>query len=82
MSKHPLNCIQWVQDSTHLTTLHQAASESVVFMLLPVETVAAKDMDVSMAEVLEEDVEEEVNEVEEDTSKEVGDGEVVHMKMD
>ena len=42
---------------------HQAASESVVFMMLAVETVAAEEVDVSISEVAEEDVEKEVNKV-------------------
>ena len=48
-----------------MSTLHRTASESVVFMMLVVETVAAEEVDVSMAEVLEEYMEEEVVEVEE-----------------
>ena len=60
-----------MQDSIHLPTLHRATSESVVFIMLSVETVAEEEVDVSMSEVVTEDVEEEVNEVEEDTSKEV-----------
>ena len=74
MSNHPLTCLQWLQDSIRIPTLHEAASESVVFMLLEVEIVAAEEVDVSMEEVMEEDVEEEVDEVEEDTSKEVVEG--------
>ena len=38
-------------------------------------------MDVSMAEVVAEDVEEEVDKVEEDTSKEAMEGSASHMKM-
>ena len=64
-----------------MLTLHQAASESVVFMLLDVETVAAEEVDVSMTEVVAEDVEEEVDEVEEDTHKEVVEGAAAHMKI-
>ena len=37
-------------------------------MLLSVETVAEEDVDFSMSEVVAEDVEEELDEVEEDTS--------------
>ena len=51
-------------------------------MLLVVKTVAAEEVDVSMEEVMSEDMEEEVYEVEEDTSKEVVEGEEVHMKME
>ena len=51
-------------------------------MLLDVETVAVEELDVSMAEVVEEDVEEEVDELEEDTSKEVVEGAEAHMKME
>ena len=40
-SKHSLTCLQWLKDSIRLPTLHQGASESVVFVLLFVETVAA-----------------------------------------
>ena len=65
-----------------MTTLHQAASESVVFILLAVETAAAEEVDVSMSEVAAEDVEEEVDESEEDTSKELVEGAAVHMKME
>ena len=64
-----------------MPTLHQAASESVVFMLLAVETVVEEEVDGSLAEVVEEDVEEEVDEVEDDTSKEVVEGAAAHMKM-
>ena len=45
-SKHPLTCLQWLQDSINLPTLHQAASESVIFMLLDVETVSEEEVDV------------------------------------
>ena len=65
MSNNPPTCLQWLQDSIHLPTLHQAVSEGVVFMLLAVETVAAEEVDISMAEVVSEDVEEEVDEVDE-----------------
>ena len=51
-------------------------------MLLAVETVAAEEVDVSMSEVVSEDVEEEVDEGEEDTSKEVVEGTAAHMKME
>ena len=60
-----------MQESIHLTALHQATSEIVVFMLLDMETVAAGEVDVSMAEVVAKYAEEEVDELEEDTSKEV-----------
>ena len=50
-------------------------------MLLAVETVASEEVDVSMAEVVAEDVEEEVDKVEEDTSKEAMEGSASHMKM-
>ena len=55
---HPLTCIHWLQDSIHLPTLRQTVSESVVFMLLAVETVAEEGVGVSMTDVLEEDVDE------------------------
>ena len=64
-----------------MPTLHQDASESVEFMLLAVETVTAKEVEVSMTEVAAEDVEEDVNEVEQDTSKEVVEGAAAHMRM-
>ena len=51
-------------------------------MLLAVETVAAKEANVSMAEVMVEDVEEYVDKVEEDTSNEVAEGAAAHMKME
>ena len=82
MSKHPLTCLKWLQDSVHLLTLHQAASDSVVFILLALETVAAEEVEVSMEEVVAEDVEEEVYKVEEETSKEVLEGATAHMKME
>ena len=44
-SKHTLTCLQWFQDSTHLPTLNQADSKSVVFMLMDVETVAAEEVE-------------------------------------
>ena len=59
-----------MQDSIHLPAVHQAASESVVFMLLAVETVASEEVDVSMSEVVTKGMEEEVDKVEEDMSKE------------
>ena len=59
-SKHPLTCIQWLQDSIHMKTLNQAASESVVFLMLAVYTVATEEVVISMSEVAEENVEEEV----------------------
>ena len=43
-------------------------------MILAVDTVAAEEVDVSMEDFSAEDVEEEVEEVEEDTSKEVVEG--------
>ena len=45
-------------------TLHKAASESVIFMLLAMETVEAEEVYISISEVAAEDVEEEVDEVE------------------
>ena len=42
----------------------------------------AKDLDVSMTEVVAETVEEEVDEVEEDTSKEFVEGAAANMKME
>ena len=54
--------------------LHQAASEIIVFMLMAVETFLAEFLDVSMAAVVAEDMEEEVEEVEDYTSKEVVEG--------
>ena len=71
-----------MQDSIHLTTLHQSASKSVVFMLLAVETVAVEEVDVSMAEVAAEDTEEEVDKVEEDTAEEVVEEAAEHIKME
>ena len=71
MSKHTLTCLQWLQYSIYLPTLYQAASESVVFILLSMETVAAEEVDFSMSEVVAEDVEEDLDEVEEDTSNDV-----------
>ena len=50
-------------------------------MLLAVKIVSKEEVDVSMAEVVSEDMEEEVGEVEEDTSKEVVEGAAVHIKM-
>ena len=81
-SKHPLTCLQWLKDSIRLPTLHQADSESVVFMLLAVNTMAEEEVDLLMAEVLVEDVEEDVDEVEEDTYKDVSEGAAAHMKME
>ena len=63
MSKNPLTCLQWLQDSIHLPNLLKAASESVVFMLLSVETMAAEEVEVSMVEDVTEDVAEDVEEV-------------------
>ena len=54
-----------------MPTLRQAASESVVLILLDVDTMAAEEVDVSMVEVVAEDVEENVDEVEEYTYNEV-----------
>ena len=51
-------------------------------MLISVETVAAEEVDVSMEEVVKEDVEEEVDKVKEDTSKEIVEGAAAHMKME
>ena len=51
-------------------------------MLLAMETVLAEEVDVSMADVVAEDVEEEVDEVDEETPKEVVGGAAVHMKME
>ena len=45
------------------------------------ETVAAEEVDVSMAEIVSEDVDEEVDEVEEDMYKEVMEGAAAHMKI-
>ena len=45
------------------------------------ETVAEEDVDVSMSEVVTEDVEEEVDEVEEDAYKEVVEGAAAHMRI-
>ena len=50
-------------------------------MLLAVKTVSTEEVDVSISEVVSEDMEEEVGEVEEDTSKEVVEGAAVHIKM-
>ena len=65
-----------------MITVCQAASESVVFFILAVETVAAEEVDVSMAEVAAEDVEEEVDEVEEYTAEEVVEEAAAHIKME
>ena len=51
-------------------------------MLLDVETVTAEEVDISIAEVASEDMEEEVDEVEEDTSNEVVEGAAAHIKME
>ena len=51
-------------------------------MLLNVETVAALEVGVSMAEVAAEDMKEEVNELEEDTSKDFMEEAEAHMKME
>ena len=48
-------------------------------MLLAVETVTTEEVGVSMAEVVAEDVEEDVDEVEQNTSKEVVEGAAAHM---
>ena len=50
-------------------------------MLLVVDTVAAEEVEVSMSEVVSEDVEEEVYKVEEYTSKEFVEGLEGQMKM-
>ena len=60
---------QWFQDSIRLPTLRRAASESIVFMLLSVENVAAEEVDVSMSYIMAEYMKEEVDELEEDTAK-------------
>ena len=65
-----------------MSTLHQSASEILVFMMLAVEPVAAEEVDVSMSEVVTKGVEEEVDELEEDTSKEVVKVATVHIKME
>ena len=65
-----------------MSTLHQAASESAVFMLLDLETVETEDVDILMAYVASEDVEEEVDEVEEETNKDVMEEAAAHMKME
>ena len=57
-----------------MTTLHQDASESVVSLLLAVETVAAEEVGVSIEEVVSEDVDEVAEGTEEDTSKKVVEG--------
>ena len=51
-------------------------------MLLAVETVASEEGDVSMSEVVAEDMEEDVGKLEEDTSKEVMEGKKKHMKIE
>ena len=51
-------------------------------MLLDVETVVAEEVYVSMAEFVEEDVEEKVDEVDEDTSNEVVEGAAAYIKME
>ena len=71
-----------MQDSIILTTLYQAASESVVYILLDVDTALAEEVDVSIVEVAVEDVEEDVEEVEEDTSEEVVEKATMYMKME
>ena len=70
-----------MKDSICLPTLHQAASKSVLFMLLAMETVETREVEISMAEVVSEDVNEEVDEVEEDTPKEVVEEAAAHMKI-
>ena len=52
-----------IENSIHLPTLHQAASERALFLLMAIDTMAKEELDVSMAEVLVEDVEEDVEEV-------------------
>ena len=49
-------------------------------MLLVMEIVAAEEVGVSIAEVVADDIEEEVAKVEEDTSKYLVEGAVAHMK--
>ena len=61
-------CLQWLKDFNYLPTLHQAASESLVFMLLAVETIKVKEVDVLMIEFVADEVEEEVDEEDNDTS--------------
>ena len=51
-------------------------------MLLAVETVAEGGVDVSITKFVAEDVEEEVDEVEDDMSKEVVERAAAHMKME
>ena len=51
-------------------------------MLLAVETVELEEVDISMSEVVAEDVEEEVKELEEDIFEEVVDWAAAHMKME
>ena len=65
-----------------MPTLHQEASESVVFMLLDVDTMAAEEMEVSMEVVVTEDMDEDVDESEEETPEEVMEGLALHMKME
>ena len=65
-----------------MSTLHQAPSESAVFMLLDVETVETEDVEFLMEYVVAEDVEEEVDEVEEETNKAVMEEAAAHMKME
>ena len=50
-------------------------------MMLVVETVAAEEVDVSMEEVVTEDVEEDVDKVEDDTSEDIVEGAAAHMQM-
>ena len=64
-SKHPIHFLQWFQDSIHVWILHQAASESVIFMLLAVEIVEVEEVDVLIAKVAAEDVDDDVDKVEE-----------------
>ena len=51
-------------------------------MILAVENVSAEEVDVSMAEVSEEDVKEEVDGVLEDTAKEFVEEAAAHIKME
>ena len=51
-------------------------------MLLALEAVAAGEVDISMAEAVAEDVEEYLEEVEEDTSKDFMEGEAAHIKIE
>ena len=71
-----------MKDSTYLPTLNQTASESELFMILAVENVAVEEVDVSMAEVAEEDAEEDVDAVEGDKEEEVVEEAAAHTGME